>query len=320
VAKSKDSPALLEIIQRERQRQGRVNLAIPKWWRSDTGGRAQGLPVSEPEAPPPELDPSVAPEGRSVRSSISPAGAGTRRSAWPTRAREVLRRPGQWLAQLGATRSMKATEPPETTGRLLWYADGRVHFSLNVVSVVVALCGIVLIGFASWQLGVKYGLAEAAARYKIAGAAVDEIEQVRRGEPNPAVLVDPAKGISKLPAARQPSRTAANRPVQAAPRREPFRRTPGLNYIIVQYFSQKNRDAWADASDAKAFLADHGIETVIEPTREGCRLVAKTRGFNFKNPKDRAECDRLVRRIQKLGEAYVKMGDYDLRCMVEKAK
>ncbi len=318
---------LVELIQRGRRKQGSATLRIPKWWRNNTSAppddrRSTASSASSAEA---EVCEDVAPTVEPPHTAAF-GGAATEPGKLSRRLDSLrkLLRPSRlkglrWPSRLVGP-AVQADRPP----RILWYADGRLHLSLNVISTAVAICGILLLAFAACELGYKLGIKARPVESRVGVERSDEIAKVRSAKANSSVLREPDAGVSKRRVGH-PSKGSRSGQQGSAPRVKPvggrFRRTVGLNYIIVQYFTQTaKRDAWVDARDAKDYLDQQGIETAIAPTTRGCKLVAKTRGFDLKNPKDKAECEALQERIRRLGQAYAKMGDYDLSCTVEKAR
>lgn len=105
----------------------------------------------------------------------------------------------------------------------------------------------------------------------------------------------------------------------AAPANEPKRlvddvgRTVGLNYIIIESFKSDARD---DAETSLKFLAQNGISATMERSGSGWIIVSRD-GYKFSDPK----LDALTRRIIKLGEQYFKQGGrYKFQCYAKKYK
>jgi hypothetical protein len=79
----------------------------------------------------------------------------------------------------------------------------------------------------------------------------------------------------------------------------------GFTYVVVQEFPNGARE---DALAAQAYLADHGVDTVVASLPAGrCQLMT-TQGFDRKEPAQRKRSDQFLEKIRAIGAQYYASG------------
>ena len=216
----------------------------------------------------------------------------------------------------GSSDDDNAPTPSQSSGDqppMFAVEGGLVRIALSSRAAGVAIFGIMLaacVMFAVGQwVGRQSGFAdgEQHGRLSVQRTAQDEIARARQSEP----VRDLFEGIGETPVHAGPPTLAASRPQPAAnrsaeaPAQNETVWVKGNTYVVVQSFRGSARE---DAVNAKAFLAQHGIESEIFGRPDtGYRLIA-TNGFNRSDATQRKLADRFLQRIRSVGTAYFDAG------------
>jgi hypothetical protein len=319
VGKSKQAPALFEILRKQGTASKEQRVSLPRWWRNRTAPPDASSPELADEAeidgPTDAADPESEPAG-TVEDQAAPSGADTWFGASPART----------AADVAEHERIAAL--PRAWQEYVQWRDGRLHFAISPILLAVVGVAMMLALTVSFQLGKRagaHGVQLAAAGAGPSRDAGPSIDDVRRSEPNPSVLEPGGRtsaGSARLasPAPRPrlpqaPERVAGPESVAhktETPPATPAARTPGLNYIIVERFHTRlpgvktMADAKQQAEHAQRWLAERaGLQTVVEKARDGYQLVT-TRGFKL--PKQKAACNELMERIKSYGAIYNREG------------
>ena len=263
MAKRKNGPALLELMQREKEdaanraadeTNGRKSWLSRASWGRPVGAAATVEPVLE-SAPPPEA--SVVEERSAVeeRFEDSPAAPST-----------VKAIPGPAVR----AEPVESFEPP----RMFRVEDGRVHLSLNPFSAVVAVGSVLLAIFAGFVMGrvTAVGAEESSGP----ATAVSPIEEAVKGPAKPMVLDDPA-GKRARPVEREAVPAPVAPTVAGIESADP--REPGKNYFRLMTADPDHRK---DAEAAQAFLADNGVKAWVVQKQNRWLVFDVTRGFTWR--------------------------------------
>lgn len=156
--------------------------------------------------------------------------------------------------------------PPAAPGAddepVCWVEAGRLHLSLNGLSCVLAVAGLILALSGSFMWGRRTGLGDAGGR---GAAATDGIADAAAGAPDPSILgILPGRQRTADPdaAGRNAGGNGRSREVTTDAVVEPDAtgRKSGLNYLVAQNF----RQARTHAEHAREFLREHGVDCSVE--------------------------------------------------------
>ena len=299
MAKRKNGPALLELMQREKEEAaiqaadetngrkswlsrisrgrlaGLVNAAAPP---VETEAAVEPVLKSEPTSEPPIVEDRFAVEEQFVE--VEPAV--------PTPIVKAIPAPAP------RAEPIESFEPP----RMFWVEDGRVHLSLNPVSSVVAGGSLLLAIFAGFVMGRVTAADVGEPPQPGPAQAVSPIEEAVKGPANPMVLDDPA-GKRAEPVERKAVPAPAATKVAGIESADP--REPGKNYFLLMTANPEDRN---DAEHARGFLADRKIRAVIERDKQGRWMVFDAgRGFTRKELNATAFQERRMM-LERLGHQF----------------
>jgi len=218
-------------------------------------------------------------------------------------------------------------DAPQEDGETLVFHLTRTHAAIAVGGIIVALLVFAWIGSRAGKTAGPSGPSQPSGQTADAtGKAADgESQQPLAmllpepgGEPKPEqpVRVSPAGEIA--PGARasddaEPAEAAsAAGPVAVA---KGDSRKPGLNYLVIQIIPERP-DTEEHATAVRKFLAEKGIKTIAVPGANGGIKVLSGQGFNFEDPKEKTELDKLTEAVKKAGKEYATAkyaGRYDFR-------
>jgi len=252
---------------------------------------SKSLPSSPPEEPPPK--------------------ASTRRRVRATQAASAFKATLNSLARVVASGDRDDTGPRTRAEPVAEVGTGTIHVRLTrpmliggVVALLLILVGVFVAGH--WW-GRQSGFADGRQFARQRGGEIDEIAEARQSTPVANLFEGVGTSPVSVPSNEEfaAPRLQAERSVAASPPAKSTGWTKGLTYVVVQNF---RGDAHDDAVQARAYLAQHGIDTKIvgRPGR-GFRLIS-ARGFDRSKPVVRRESDRFKTRIRSLGAAYHKAG------------
>jgi len=141
--------------------------------------------------------------------------------------------------------------------------------------------------------GLKEGFQQGRASF--ATEATSEIEVARQQAPAPEIiaeLIAPTSGTKEVAAT-------------SAGRSKPSTWVSGYTYVVVQEFSKGHEE---DAKAAQAYLADHGIDSVVVSLTGGGSRLMTTQGYNHDDAEQKRLGDDLLRKIRTIGGKYFASG------------
>ncbi len=307
MAKSKYSPALFEVINKQRST---GKLGVPKWWKGlggsgeDKDAKATVPAGGEQDAQP--VDPQILAETESTE-SLEPAESRPGHFAEPDQlpagslvdaieAAPVRAFAGSdELPKVQPPRPMAAAPAPG----LFRLMAGRVQISLNPIQASV-FGGILLIALiASFELGRGFGKGSSTA-----AGGPDALSAALKEKPNGAVLSSPGNvevpppraGNAAVPAAK--SSGTANAAVGGADQSGGL--VPGRHYVVLDTYK---RDHLKSAEHTRDWLLSaHKIETMVYSSMNKDTYVLITRaGFDYSTPGEKEKCEQLVEHFKALG-------------------
>ncbi|MBI4578618.1 MAG: hypothetical protein HY718_02895 [Planctomycetes bacterium] len=270
MAKSKYSPALFEVINRQRNAS---KLSVPKWWKR-LGTASEQPPARAAETP---AMPPTATEPAQPPTASRPDAPN-----WPAATEPV-----------SASESQVLLGPPEEQPRppVFRVESGLVRISLNPVQASVVggiLLVLLIVGF---QLG--RGFSGPA----VGQGANDSLSDVLAGKPNPSVLESPDR-MGPPPTGSGGEATARTGGTTAAGQSEGL--TPGLHYVVLDTYNAGHRKS---AEHVQQWLAStHGIQTMLYQTKDNDLCLVSRAGFDFSVAGQRDQCERLAAQVKALGK------------------
>ncbi|HOA74555.1 MAG TPA: hypothetical protein PL151_09710 [Phycisphaerae bacterium] len=276
MAKSKYSPALFEVMNRQKDT---GKLGVPKWWK--------------PAGPQAEAGKTA--ENRNV--NTVPATTASSVSARPDPAPSVAPSVSYADGSNDGSRAVGLDHSAPPPGRFpgVRFEDGRIYLSLTPTHAAVVCGALLIVVLTAFQAGRGFNPGVPAA------AGPDELRSVLNDKPNAAVLDQPT-GKTDSP----PSRATAGvgvpvrgeKATEVQPPAPPEELQPGLTYVLLDKYP---RDALKTAEFVQKWLAEkHNIQTVLRQRRDSYWLIGKT-GFDFSIEGESARCDQYIEQIKSLG-------------------
>ena len=285
MAKSKHGRALFDLLIDD-ERESAEALKVPRWW-----GREEGKP----------------------RSGVT-GGAGGRLNFAPTPSPKGLGGPSTVT-----TAEYPAGPSLEMDGDRIRVTFTSVTLAAAIFAVLIALIGVFALGrYVGDGRGFARGFETGRASY--AADAMSEIEAARRQPPSTNLI---GSLLEEPPPAPQPaSQTGIPTPPTESPSatKPPagVRWIPEHTYVVAQEFSAGRR---GDATKAKAFLAERGIDTELIELPSGASQLITTMGFDREDPAQRRLADELLKKVHAAGAAYfADAGGYKLEGYFKKLK
>jgi hypothetical protein len=189
--------------------------------------------------------------------------------------------------------------------RLVHLDEGRVVLTLTPVNLSFVAGGVLIALFAAFMVGRSTQATPPSARDLAFSEEVLGVEAMRAKEPDPSVLGPGAVERDETGSGKRPVPTLTASSGGAGPDGgETLRsgRQVGLNYILLQYFYEGDRE---DAEHAGQWLASKGVETTLEPSSENNGwLLITTRGFDYHDPNGKPAAEEFREAIIRLGKQY----------------
>jgi hypothetical protein len=294
VGKSKYSPALFEVMNRQRNT---GKMAVPKWWK---GLRAtENAPANREDG---SLGPAEDSQPAAAAQDLLPIEHGGEAAEPPSEGQAspaiATASPGNEPAvavEIGQSEQPRAVNPPP----LLRICDGRAWISMNPIQGCVA-CGLLLVALiVSFELG--RGLSGSVKDQPGTDALSDVLNQT----PNPSVLDSPGNaGGTSSAAKKAPAQGGSANASVAGSVERPSDKTPaaaqGSNIKVGQFYVMLDRyprDARRTGEHVQKWLAStHKIETMLVP-KGGYYCLVASAGFD-----DRGGAEQFSERIKALGK------------------
>jgi len=273
VAKSKHAPALFEVIDRSKTaKTSGGKLSIPKWWKSGTTAKPQAVPDQEESVPEPPQEYETAPSAP----------------------------PAETLAINGGDSPIDTDDEPRP---ILCFRSGRMVISLNPVSAIVTIGVLVVLMLICYHLG-GMSAPSSSGSDNVATAGSDGLsfEDVVKQPINPSVITKQVKSSgSDGKTGNTKNKPSAEITLPAGTTAEPGKRIPGLMYVMLESFGEKDLDRRNQAEQAMNWLSkEKNIETTLEPQGNRLALIGTT-GY-----KTRKEAERYRDVIISVGREYKK--------------
>lgn len=295
MAKSKYSPALFEVMNRQRNS---GKLSVPKWWKSSGSPSEAGQSdASMPQTPPPQTDSQATGE----QAVASPTGADDAAVATSSPVSGSVHRPVGLDGRDGFAPSAGAVDAGSTWLPTVRVAGNRMQVSLSVVQGCVA-AGLLLVFLAgSFELGRALAPGPQAGKADALSAALSQ-------KPDDSVLDSPGNVSGKADQAtasiaenaRSAFAAASGGDQGSAETTGNAGLTPGLNYLVLDGYKLDHK---ASAEHVRKWLREeHGIDTMLYMSPERYYLISAT-GFNRDMPDQKQACDDLLEKVKSLGAA-----------------
>lgn len=296
MAKSKYSPALFEVI--NRQRNTGSKLSVPKWWKG-SGDQSQ---------PPQSDDVNIQ---AADSQAVTPIETATDDQLQPATDAPETRLPVvEAVAEESAASSLMPAEPDRIGGNavpsgpsvrplapaagrpgLFQVTAGRVLISLNPIQACV-VGGLILVAMLiSFELG--RGLKSTGTPQ----AGTDEVSKLANSTPNGSVLESP--GNTDAPPTRGTTPPGTTSGDKSATGTQRGGLQPGRTYVVLEKYP---RDHLKSAEHTRDWLAAHGIEATVYSTKEkDSFLLVSNAGFDYSVPAEKEQCEQLIQQIKSLG-------------------
>jgi hypothetical protein len=342
VAKSKQAPALFEVIKREGE-QSSGQVPLPKWWKSGkqdapaypavpekVGSNAKPEKNDAPAAPakpaqPVEKSSPPAPEVSQKNGTKPAANAsnGIRPQLVRGSGGDVGNTNGRGGNGPGGGRPARQSWSPTTSSAdaptmkkpIFKIRDGRVEISLNTVNSAISVGVILLALFSFYMIGYQLGLRSEA---EVSPAAdrfgADSIAGAQQMGINPDALgtgeseADSAEGAL---AGGSGLRGLGDRPASTR-QEEPTDNSSTPNPAAQGIDRERGMnyiiietfkpEHRKDAEHAQEWLESQQVYATLEKLSGGGYALVTVRGYDY--PSEKAEAERMVNSIQALGKAY----------------
>jgi len=281
VAKSKYSPALFEVMNRQKDT---GKLGVPKWWKP--GSTAQQAGAQDPAG----AAESQAPAAHAV---AEPADASVALEARPPKPA-----PSFSIARPDTDSDADATAagaPSYGSDRLpvVSLESGRLFLVLKPAHVAIACGALLILLVGTYQLG--RGMSDGTAS---AGTDMTLLDQ----KPNRAVLENPGARSDSPPSragsAGRPATGGTETAEAVAPQLGDQELKVGFTYVVLDTYPP---EALKTAEFVQKWLAStHNIGTVLRERRGKFWLIG-TEPFDYSAPGGREKGDRYIQRIKDLG-------------------
>lgn len=299
MAKTKDTPALFELIGQQGMRPGQP----PR--------KPAGPPLEPHEDSPESRPPAHAAPHDEAHLAAGPELVVEPAPAEPAVAEHLPAAPeAAQDSSAGPAGGVAVAEPRAAAEPLVRPEGNRLRFSITTVALAAVIFFVLLSLLAAFELGRHLGYDAgrvAAIEHLQTDGSGSELRAAMQQDPQPDVLEDLDQVDRRVEAeAAMPLRVTA---------REQGVRLEGLNYIWVDRFTTPEA-----AEAARQYLASHGIECTAEASQNQWILIT-VEGFDYRIPQERQACDTLADTIRDLGQAYLKAGGrYRFDCFVNKKK
>jgi hypothetical protein len=292
VAKSKYSPALFEVINRQRNTGSKLD--VPKWWKvlGRTAAAEPGTDTPQPTSPETfRQETPGTPAEAQENPSLTPANTtgevpGSAADPRDAHLSAPLGEADGGTSPTGGSRADTQSEPP--TGQPICQVDGgRVWISLNTVQ--AAIIGGVLVA----ALVISFGVGRLTAHAK----PVDDVSS--QLENNTSARGPEAPGPSMPPVAKDGTRNAEPPKRNETPATDGELKA-GLRYVLFNKYEKGDR---ASAEYVQKWLATkHGIETILKINSKDEYLQFSKAGFDYAVPGQLEKCQELADRVKGLGK------------------
>jgi len=284
VSKKKNSPALFELISRDKAK-GVDLFNVPQWM----AGKVKAAPTQPAAAPTGEK-----PVTRPATAPVQPRPAEARPAPPPAVSRPAVPRP---VAGRPATPRPAAEKAVAKQGQRLRVSLSQWHCIAIGVGLVVVLGCVFLLGKAVMSSATKGRQAAAAGEKPTVPAAMDFGDRRPQAAPTHA----PPRTAERASPAATPAATAAPTPASEAVREK------GKYYLIIQGTQGLTPQHRRDAEEIAAFLNNKGepVTTNRYTGNPPQYIVLSLRGFDSPSSD---EAKRYLKAIETLGRLYRDQG------------
>jgi len=226
---------------------------------------------------------------------------------WSGRAKAPKPPPPAPAKERAAPSPLRLAPSPEGTGAASFFEmeGDRIRLSFTSTTAAVALFVTMVMLVATFELGSRSGHRKGLrvgydrGRESYAAEAIGEIEAARAQPPATHLVGNLLAEPRATPADPAPIQGAAA--PTASPAAAPSGWIRGHTYIVAQEFAAERPE---DAEKARAFLAEHGIETEPVPLKSGAIQLITRQGFNHADPGQKSIAAQLMEKIRSVGGKY----------------
>jgi hypothetical protein len=260
--KRKQSPALFELIGKNKKSQSSDQLALPKWWKSDQQS-------AQPEEKREQTDQESASTSDSTGSSPQEAPEPQETTTQTSPSREPVRPP--------------SASPPPTAGPnppMASLDHGRLNLSLTPVTTAVVAGLILLALVASYQLGSMGSSESDQVASKAQDSAADVSKDMGMAANDEVLDVDQQRQTPRNveSAAQNPGgQTAQQASAGGNAGMDSWRE--GWYYVWMETFDQQHL---SNAKRAQQWFSEHGVDTWREKMESGKWRLISRKGFPTK--------------------------------------
>jgi len=272
VAKSKQSPALFELLD---QQSTNKKLAVPSWFKDTKETDAHDTPTE------------------AASDAVQPPQAPALQQRGPKPTLEVSR-----------PRTPAPDDPTDEHPPIVRLESGRVEISLNLVNAAVVVCVALLTLFSSYLIGQSVGTKQSPDVQTAGIGLTDDL----LNQPLDSRVLDVANRPNTLmqertPEQPKPSAESGQAKIARATATDSSSSTVGpqaiMNYIVVESFKIEHQKS---AEYVQKWLAEQNLETELK--KSGNRwLLVTTGGFDITQDSHKAARDQLIENLKLNGPA-----------------